>query len=106
MPHVSKFWWWPPSKGRSHQHLGPEQCGKITLVRTFQLSNYWFLVTGSHHCAISANLELGPSAGQSLLTADIVGKSSPSKFGLGHYSYDVYKTGGWGIEGGYSFCWC
>lgn len=34
------------------------------------------LVTGSHHCAVSANRELGPSAGQSLLTADIGGTSS------------------------------
>lgn len=41
------------------------------------------LVTGP--LFISANRELGPSAGQSLLTAGIVGKKlSPSKPGLGH----------------------
>lgn len=40
----------------------------------FPASRLWLLVTQG--CAIFGKRELGPSAGQSLLTADIVGRSS------------------------------
>ncbi|KAL1778819.1 monocarboxylate transporter 7 isoform X2 [Sigmodon hispidus] len=78
--HVSKHWWWPLEEESSHKHLGPKQCHKESersyslALSSFQIQNSSSLshnpVTG---CAISGKRELDGSAGQSLLTADIVG---------------------------------